>query len=800
MATQAVERLYRLTVDAGAAVRELQKLNKSTANIEKGFGRLGDAARLATRAIAVLGAGVAVKNLVDTANQVQLLEASFGALTGSAERGSNLIKRSFALVAETGAGFDDVSTSLQRLTIGMTDLGATNAQIEGVAEAFVKIGRIGGTSMFSINQALVQFTQGLASGRLQGDELRSILERVPLITSLIAKEMGVTRGEIKEMGKEGKVTADIMVNALLKALPKIREDFASLPVIVEQSLNRIQATWIELITALAVDTDFANSIVSGLEAINKWLKSSTPNILQFVEDMSQAVKAGEAFGYALVGSITAIGAAIMVTNPFATFAAAAVAAAVYVITNWDKVSLWFTHKMPTFIDQAAGYLTKFYQGMLTGAAFVLKQIENIAQAAISSIASELDPILEFLEIDFKFGDIDLSFGDEAVDAAKKVGEQAEEYFQRAEQGSKEYEAALADLNAELAATAKAAKEAAAEVGTVDTPVNVSKITKDLEKLREQLDPMQKIMNNFSEGWSVLVAASDAELFKDNPEELQKLAKMLVEIRDKAIAANDPMKEYKKSIEELLDKVVEGREPMREFEEAVALLNLAVAKGDIDPTMYDEYYYALERIRDEALKVEDSMADMIQSLKDSVDGFARDFTNTLVDSLAEGKLAFDQFAKDVLKTIAKIMTNRIFEEFFGMIASGIFGSIGWGGSTGTGSTGGGWGGWGRPRQLALVGGGTTPAIGTMSTSASAVGGGIGVLMPAIRRMSAGNQGQVVNVNVTNNAPVDVEVQEKRANDGSLSIDMLIERKVNQQMASGSYDRTLRSNFGLGRRAY
>ena len=63
-----------------------------------------------------------------------------------------------------------------------------------IAENFIKLGRVSGTAMADINGALIQFTQGLASGRLQGDELRSIFERLPQVIQLIAKEMGIATG------------------------------------------------------------------------------------------------------------------------------------------------------------------------------------------------------------------------------------------------------------------------------------------------------------------------------------------------------------------------------------------------------------------------------------------------------------------------------------------------------------------------------------------------------------------------------------------------------------------------------
>ena len=74
---------------------------------------------------------------------------------------------------------------------------------------------IGGTDAVHQADALLQLTQALGSGKLQGDELRSIAEAAPLIEKVIADYMGVSMGQIKELGSEGEITAEIIKNAVL---------------------------------------------------------------------------------------------------------------------------------------------------------------------------------------------------------------------------------------------------------------------------------------------------------------------------------------------------------------------------------------------------------------------------------------------------------------------------------------------------------------------------------------------------------------------------------------------------------
>ena len=213
---------------------------KSLKTLEDGFRKIAIAA---AAFYSVARAFDVAKDFVVAEESIKNLEASFTALTGSAERGYDMLAGVFRIVNATGAQFDNAASAVQRLTIGLNELGATNAQIEQIATNFIMLGRVGGSSMEDINGALLQFTQGLASGRLQGDELRSIFERLPQVIQLIAKEMEISTGEVRKMGAEGKITADIMANALLGATDQIKADFETLPETVEMVANRIEARW-----------------------------------------------------------------------------------------------------------------------------------------------------------------------------------------------------------------------------------------------------------------------------------------------------------------------------------------------------------------------------------------------------------------------------------------------------------------------------------------------------------------------------------------------------------------------------
>jgi tape measure domain-containing protein len=94
--------------------------------------------------------------------------------------------------------------------------GVTLQEIEDAFVGFTAAARASGATAVESSSALLQLKQALGSGVLQGDELRSIREQAPAVGQAIAREMGVTIGELKKLGSEGQITTDIVLRALAK--------------------------------------------------------------------------------------------------------------------------------------------------------------------------------------------------------------------------------------------------------------------------------------------------------------------------------------------------------------------------------------------------------------------------------------------------------------------------------------------------------------------------------------------------------------------------------------------------------
>lgn len=123
----------------------------------------------------------------------------------------------------------EAQESFASLYASLRPTGITIAELEKAFIGFSAAARNSGATAQETSNALIQLKQGLASGVLQGEELRSIREQAPLAAQAIAKELGVTIGELKDLAAEGKVTTDVVLRALGRLqetqLDKLNEQF-----------------------------------------------------------------------------------------------------------------------------------------------------------------------------------------------------------------------------------------------------------------------------------------------------------------------------------------------------------------------------------------------------------------------------------------------------------------------------------------------------------------------------------------------------------------------------------------------
>ena len=203
------EAVVRLRVDASGATRALNDVDNKTNRLQKSFGGL-------QRAIAGVGLTILARQAINTSANFQKLNVRLGLLTkatGTFARSQEIAaeaQKSFGLSAtEALDGITNITARLAPLGVGVEDIRTTFIGFNTAA-------KLAGASTMEASNAFRQLAQALGSGRLQGDEFRSIAEQVPTLLAPIAKELGTTVGGLKKFASEGKLTSDVVIRALKK--------------------------------------------------------------------------------------------------------------------------------------------------------------------------------------------------------------------------------------------------------------------------------------------------------------------------------------------------------------------------------------------------------------------------------------------------------------------------------------------------------------------------------------------------------------------------------------------------------
>lgn len=140
---------------------------------------------------------------------------------GNIERAGEVYEALYRDALQTGVAVRESVDAFNRFSIAASEIGATSDQVLRLVTGLQRLAISSGANTQEIESSTQQLAQALASGVLQGDELRSILEGMPRLAQGLASELGVSFGELRKLGSEGKLTADVVFPALLRAVARV---------------------------------------------------------------------------------------------------------------------------------------------------------------------------------------------------------------------------------------------------------------------------------------------------------------------------------------------------------------------------------------------------------------------------------------------------------------------------------------------------------------------------------------------------------------------------------------------------
>jgi lambda family phage tail tape measure protein len=214
---------YTITVDvdAGRARQKLRGLQQDATD----FGQALTAA--------AIGAGA--KRIIELSDAYTSLQNKLRTVTDGEFELADVTEKTFDMAQSNRVAWDALAQSYSRMRRATENLGLSQQEVLDITDTVAKSIKLSGATATETRSVLLQLSQAFASGRLNGDEFRSVMENSVEIGNLLAKSLGVTRGELKNMSSAGLITTEVMVRAFQDARKEMVERFGeAIPTIAER--------------------------------------------------------------------------------------------------------------------------------------------------------------------------------------------------------------------------------------------------------------------------------------------------------------------------------------------------------------------------------------------------------------------------------------------------------------------------------------------------------------------------------------------------------------------------------------
>jgi tape measure domain-containing protein len=228
--------------DANGAIRSIARTDKQLKKLKQSSDSVGKAASMIVGAFAAMRLG---GGLVEATDEVQNLRNRLMALGESSVEATATLSQLRNVANETRSAFGSTANLFTRLKLSTQELGVSQNELLGFTKSLNQAVVLSGASAKESEAAIIQLSQGMASGTLRGDELRSVLEQLPKVADVIATGLGATRGELRQLGIDGKISAEAVLGAFKVAESSLDDQFSKTTATMGQSLEVLKNNMIE---------------------------------------------------------------------------------------------------------------------------------------------------------------------------------------------------------------------------------------------------------------------------------------------------------------------------------------------------------------------------------------------------------------------------------------------------------------------------------------------------------------------------------------------------------------------------
>lgn len=646
---------------------------KAVDAMKRSLGEMGDSAKKAgfqlgfvSRIIAAMGVRALVREVFQLADAYTTLQNKLRITVGEDSLGF-ISKEIFKIAQDSRMSLESVATAFSRTTRSVKSLGKSQKEVLVFTDALSKAIAVGGSTSVEASNAMIQLSQGMGSGALRGDELRSVLEQLPVVAELIADKMGVPIAALRKLGSQGAITTDVIFDAISGKSEELTEKMKTMQLTVGQA-------W----TMLKNQATMSSAAMQGvMNALANTIQFVTNHFEQFMTAILMLTSAGGMWAFikllqTAVEASTAL-KAVWVAHPILTAAAgiALVTAALAPLVaqlraSSDATATWGDVWASTYEvtkDKVLG--EGIDDGIKTVDAAMIGLSEH-TENWIMGLAKAAD-ILSLIALPFKYltarntgEDVMTMYQDRARNIIDDVNEKAE---------LKETKRLIEENKAILA------EDMALDGGVSEE----DRLMKEFDKEREALLAYAEILEKKDKKTGGKASGkSFAELMEDLNKNRDK-ASITGDLSANSIEAR-VANEWLDAVDKLEDKIANGLTPAqarmieKTIEEKVVLEDMLKLREQIQQSMKDEQkaqveafvkeYEAYFKFKEEQEKIagKEAKADRESTRFDSMQGIASSISpNFAIQQQVLELEKFNEFAKqNKLADWAKLSREKIDE--------------------------------------------------------------------------------------------------------------------------------------------
>ena len=475
--------------EVGKANSSLNSTETAAQAAQSGLNSAKFAANALASAMAALGVGLGVQELSQVADAYTNLSARINIATKEGGDFKSAMAGVHQVALMTNSSLSATGDLFTRLNAVGKDWGMTQQSSLDLTKTINQAIQISGVSAQASEAFTQQFIQSMQQGTLRGEEYNSMMENGFGVAEALAKGLGVTTGELKNMADNGELGAERVYKALLSQKDAVQQTFDQFPTTIGNALQRISTSW-EILIGKMDQSNGASATVAD------WLVTIASN-MNVVETLLNDIGKGFIWvGYQLKkvdpATIEALKTALI--SAYETLKNAVTTLGNGIEATIDQLDLilgsvfQFNSGIDEATDKTNGF-TKFLQVLNVALSFVSDGFSAIAIVAnlFTGVIYDVAAAWANLKSKFTWGDVK----QQAIADMDAMATKAQEYYKKASDGALEFKSKGVQALDEIGKTQdqKNAESLAQSKATLDqmlanqqSELNGKKITED-EKLK-----------------------------------------------------------------------------------------------------------------------------------------------------------------------------------------------------------------------------------------------------------------------------------------------------------------------------